>query len=173
MAFVSLGLFVFGFYVLISRKYQVFGKQPVYGNDARLIGGLFLVSFVFYLFTLPFSMGTGVINNPGLLNMLNAIQIIAAIACLAILGYSAFFAPDATIKKEPIALSETVNTTIAAAYLQIPEQNVLELIHKGALQARKVGTDYRIHKEILIGYREALNGGVLPDALSEINKGNL
>jgi len=146
--FINLLLFMYGLRVFLSQKYQVFGKRAVYGGDAQTTGILFILPFVASVL----GIGLGVAGPNILVNLVNALSYVFLFLAGAVLGYTAFFAPDATVDHGTIALSDTVTTAAAAAYMNIPEDEVISLIHSGYLQARRVNDQYRIHKEVLIGY---------------------
>jgi excisionase family DNA binding protein len=153
-------LFMYGARVFLTQRYQLFGKQTVYGSDARTAAIVFVLPFVAYLMTFAF----GLTGSPTLINLANVLSYVFLGIAGALLGYTAFFAPDASLDRGHIELSDTVTTARAASYMNISEEEVLNLIHTGMLQARKVGSEYRIHKEVLIGYFQAREESIARDA---------
>lgn len=150
MIIIALILFVYGLSVILSRKYQLFGKQPVREADAFYIGLVFLLPFAAHLIELALS-----IRDTPTPPLVTAFQYISLLVCVAIIGYTAFFAPDASVLAAPVSLSETVTSAAAAEFLNLPEEDVIRLIETGGLQARLVDGRYRIHREILLSIRQA------------------
>jgi excisionase family DNA binding protein len=167
IAIVALLPFVLGVWVLLHGEYRILGKQAIQGQNGQILGVIFMVPFIFYLMgfvaeILPSFLATGKITSspitPPLTQLFNLCMYGTLIIVVSILGYTAFFAPDSTYVTGQITLPTTVNIQIAAAYLRITEEELLDLIQRGVLQARKIGDEYRIHKEVLIGYQETTQG---------------
>ena len=148
MIIITLLLFIYGIRVFLAQKYQLFGKRAVSGGDARNASLIFVLPFVATILGLAFS----AIGAALLVNLFNALSYVFLAIAGTLVGYTAFFAPDSTLEHGKLVLSDTVTTATAASYMNIPEEEVLYLIDTGILQARKVNDEYRIHKEVLIGY---------------------
>jgi excisionase family DNA binding protein len=139
---------VFGALVLFRQRYQLFGKQPITGNDARLIGILFMVPFMAYLIS-------NFVIDPAAALGVAIVMYGTSIVCIGLIAYTAFLAPEAMYTNKSVSTEKTVDTELAAVYLRITEPEVIALIESGKLQARKVGARYRIHKEILTEFAQA------------------
>jgi excisionase family DNA binding protein len=58
-------------------------------------------------------------------------------------------------KKPPTGTNEVLTLTEAAAYLRVSEAEVLELARRGDVPGRKIGSDWRFHKEALSDWLRA------------------
>jgi excisionase family DNA binding protein len=145
---ITLLLFMYGARVFLTQKYQLFGKQALHNGDARNAAILFILPFVASVLSIAFTSA----NIVALADLMNGLSYAFLAIAVAVLGYTAFFAPDATLDRGPVALSDSVTTSAAAQYMNISEEEVYQLIESGLLTARRIGNEYRIHKEVLIGY---------------------
>jgi len=57
--------------------------------------------------------------------------------------------PSATQQAAPTAVPDVMNPAQAAAYLQVSEADIIQMIEAGELKARKIGSQYRISKSVI------------------------
>lgn len=57
--------------------------------------------------------------------------------------------PAAPPQAAPTAIPDIMNPAQAAAYLQVSEADIMQMIESGELKARKIGSQYRISKSVI------------------------
>jgi excisionase family DNA binding protein len=57
--------------------------------------------------------------------------------------------PPAAQPAAPVAVPDVMNPAQAAAYLQVSEADIMQMIESGELKARKIGSQYRISKSVI------------------------
>ncbi|UCC64737.1 MAG: SPFH domain-containing protein [Anaerolineae bacterium] len=57
--------------------------------------------------------------------------------------------PSATQEAAPNAVPDVMNPAQAAAYLQVSEADIIQMIESGELKAKKIGSQYRISKSVI------------------------
>jgi excisionase family DNA binding protein len=57
--------------------------------------------------------------------------------------------PSAGQQAGPAAVPDVMNTAQAAAYLQVSEADIMQMIESGELKAKKIGSQYRISKKTI------------------------
>jgi excisionase family DNA binding protein len=57
--------------------------------------------------------------------------------------------PPAAPQAAPAAVPDVMNPAQAAAYLQVSEADIKQMIEAGELKARKIGSQYRISKAVI------------------------
>ena len=168
--------FLVGLVLLVRGNFR-FSNRNVPRQTGRVIGLILMAPLVigfFYGLTVVGRAGAvsaAILTDESLLNaaMVELVVLVIALATAAYLILSLPKEPMPDVApgwsggpaSHPISYAKVMTTAEVAAYLRIPEFEVITLIEDGKLPAARIGSDYRIARSVVEDFLQTNGGGDL------------